>query len=290
MAPPTWMVRGACQVCAAPITGNRFYCDDHKDENTRPPRSDWHNQPPAQPTKIDLGAELDDDAPGNEVAPKSPYDAPPAAERAAKRWKLWKAKPKNVTKPTKERAPRPTYRGKRISAATDASEVYGQIGGRLAQGPLYPSGRMMQYQAQGAGIIIDKALEGTILDRLLAQPLLRQKDRFEPVMDLAMPPVLMAMMQRARINGNQAAFDSMGSMLEYSIERNLISLLPAIREARARQTLLDAEIAETFPELAGVTDGEGRPVRPARVIIEEMFANPPGTTGPAPEAPNGESA
>ncbi len=225
-----------------------------------------------------------------ETAP-SPPRAPPArrgrfgrlqgTHRQAKR-----ADSPSAARPT--RTPKVT-RGKRISIAADISDFYFGVGRQLEHTPHYPAGRMLTYQAPAAGVILDDALKNTLLDTMVVQPIWRAKDKWEDVLYLGAPPVLLILMQNIRIRQQVAmeagdhdearrlegALQAEGRMLTWMLRSSLIRLAPAMAEARKRAEEEDKIIRDAFPELPPGDD-------PVRVLLDSLFA-PPGTMTAPPE-------
>lgn len=294
-----------CAVCDAPVANQSsllsIYCEPHRDRSTRPPREQWRNPDVRQigrqfggPGKKPTDTE-EDTSP--EAPPASPYSSPGNGKvedvtAATTRWwrRLWSKKGDGDTKPSKERAPRPPrgFMGKRISMADDASELYGHLGSRFEASKHFPAGRMMAYQADAFGIVLDKAVAGTLIDRIAVQPLMRTKDRWEPVLDLTLPPILLIGMKNALDDGNMNAFNAMAPMLEYVVDRSLTALLPAMAEAEACKAERAAAIAEHFPGLTGVQAPTGEVLSPAQALISMLFVHP-SHVQPQPEGnPDGE--
>jgi hypothetical protein len=173
-------------------------------------------------------------------------------------------------------------RGKRISIASDISESYFGLGRELENTPHYPAGRMLTYQAPAAGVVIDKALAGTLVDRAVIQPLWRHKDRYEDILYLATPPVLLITMQNVRMRQQtalaagdeaearrlQAILEGEGRALAWVLRSSLLRLAPAMAEARKRAEEEDEVIREAFP---GLPPGED----PVKQIMMSLFT-PPG--------------
>jgi hypothetical protein len=162
----------------------------------------------------------------------------------------------------------------------DISDVWAFAGRRLEGTPHYPTGRMLQYQAPAAGVILDRALAGTLPDRLLFQPIARNRDKYEDVGFLLGGPFLtfamtttMQRMAAAVDAGDKDAYDDLAGKLEiqremfnWMIPLMLARLAPGVRVARERQEKEKAAIAEAFPDL-GVDD-------PAAAFADMMFAPP----------------
>lgn len=285
---------GICPVCGA-ASASKFgvYCEDHKAAGERPPLEEWFT-----PQEIDTTAAAPppDDAgepdswPGPEpaaaaeTAPASPHARPPSSPpsmgnggggRLRRLLARARSQPKETRAPKEQKARRPAFSMRnRVSTADDATELYGQVAGRVALSRHYPAGRMMQWQAPMFGVVFDNAIAGTVVDRLAAQPLMRQKAKWEPLADLVVPPVLLVGMKNALDAGNMNAFNAMAPILEYSIDRHLLSIAPAAAQARAEAAAKEAVVAEAFPEWAGAETPSGQPLSPAQALIATLFAEP----------------
>lgn len=187
-------------------------------------------------------------------------------------------KPGTTTRPKARRA---TY--KRIPISGDISELYFGLGRQLEHTPQYPAGRMLTYQAPGAGVILDEALAGTLLDRMVIQPIWRSKDKWEDVLFLGAPPVLLFMMQNIRLRQQaalnagdqqeaqrlQGALEAEGRTLAWMLRSSLVRLAPAVAEAKRRAEEEDQIIREAFPELPPGDD-------PVMALISSLFTPPAG--------------
>jgi hypothetical protein len=291
---------GKCPVCGdAPESKFGVYCSAHKDRTNRPPKEQWTTpQTAAAPEGGGDDTMPEETAPtaaGGETAPHSPYDrssaSPPpsmgtgdAGGRQPGRWRRWLGAGSKGAKAgatpsavRPERAPKPTKakrNGPRISTADDAGEIYGQLAGRLSMTRHYPTGRMMQWQAPMFGVVFDNAIAGTLVDRMGAQPLMRGKEKYEPLAELIIVPALVAGMTNARDAQNWTAFNTLAPMLEYAIDRHLVSILPAAAQAQAIKDEREQAIGESWPELAGATTPDGQPLSPAQAMIAMLFAPP----------------
>jgi hypothetical protein len=194
------------------------------------------------------------------------------------------------------RAKRPSRR--RVALDADISDVWAFGGRRLEHTPHYPTGRMLQYQAPAAGVIIDRAIAGTLPDRILFQPIARNRDKYEDVGFLLAGPLLtftitstMQQMQGAIDEGDKELYDSLVQKLEMQREMFtwvLSMMLPRLaagaKLAREKKAKADAVIADAFPEL-----GDDDPVN---VLANMLFVPPtfeeaqtngkPDSTAPAP--------
>jgi hypothetical protein len=169
---------------------------------------------------------------------------------------------------------------RRLPLDADISDVWAFAGRRLDATPHYPTGRMLQYQAPAAGVIIDRAVAGTLPDRVLFQPLARNRDKYEDVGFLLAGPLLtfsitatMAQMQAAMEEGDKDTFDNLAAKLQMQREMFawvLSMMLPRLavgaKQAAEKKAKRDAVIADAFPEL-----GDDDPVQ----RLAEMLFQPP---------------
>lgn len=202
-----------------------------------------------------------------------------------------------------ERPPkRKTRSGRRVPLDADISDIWAFGGRRLENTVHYPTGRMLQYQAPAAGIILDRAFAGSLPDRILFQPLARNRDKYEDVGFLIAGPILTAsitmtqqQMQAAIESGDKETFDALVGKLEMQREMFtwiLSMMLPRLAKgaalAREKKAKRDADIAEAFPEL-----GDQDPVD----VLASMLFEPPtfeeastnGKPDTAPASPVGEN-
>jgi hypothetical protein len=203
-----------------------------------------------------------------------------------------------------ERAPkRPTKSHKRrVPLDSDISDVWAFAGRRLAHGPHYPTGRMLEYQAPAAGVIFDRAVAGTLPDRVVFQPLARNRDKYEDVAFLLAGPLLTfsitttgQRIEAAALAGDKEVYEDLVGKLEMQREMFtwvLSMMLPRLAEgaklAREKKAKADAVIADAFPEL-----GDQDPVD----VLASMLFQPPGfeeaqhngkpDNAPAPPRPEG---
>jgi hypothetical protein len=139
---------------------------------------------------------------------------------------------------------------------------------------------MLQYQAPAAGVIFDRAIAGTLPDRLIFQPIARSRDKYEDVAFLLAGPILtysitstQLAMQRAIESGDKDAFDVAVTRLEMQKEMFtwvLSMMLPRLaegaKEAEKKKKARDAVIADAFPDL-----GQDDPVD----VLASMLFTPP---------------
>jgi hypothetical protein len=169
----------------------------------------------------------------------------------------------------------------------DISDVWAFGGRRLEATPHYPTGRMLQYQAPAAGVILDRAIAGTLPDRVIFQPIARNRSKYEDVGFLLAGPILTfsitatgQQMQAAADAGDQEAFDELAGKLQMQREMFtwvLSMMLPRLAEgakrAQEKKEKRDQAIADAFPEL-----GDEDPVE---VLATMLFTPPQFQEGPA---------
>lgn len=234
------------------------------------------------------------DVHSNTASPETPPSTEtPPIETPPKRGKtsLWaRMTGKSKKEPTPrgpERPPKKSFKGKRVPLDTDISDAWAFLGRRLEQSPHYPTGRMLTYQAPGAGIILDKALAGTYPDRMLLQPMARNRDKYEDAFFLCAGPLVtfgitrsfqaLAVAQEAGdIEAMNAAQQRIGMQME-GLDWLLRMMLPRLAEGKKRaeekRAAEEQVIAEAFPELAGTG------ISPAQALRDMLFAPPSGYQG-----------
>lgn len=260
----------------------------------------------------DKAADPDDetgDGAEPEEPPASPYDAvepetapsPQRRQGLGTRIRAWgrgrrggQSAPASA-RPTGETRPRRATSKRRIPLDDDISDVWGFLGRRLERGPHYPTGRMLQFTGLAAGTIIDDGVAGTLPDRVLFQPIVRTRSRWEPVLVIVGLPivtyritnVLMALdVARKEGDTDQAAvLDAQLAMLteafDFLAEQGLPLLAPGVEKARLKAEKQRAAMAQAFPELG--LDGT---ISAADALRRMLFEQPPGTvpgTEPGPE-------
>jgi len=187
-----------------------------------------------------------------------------------------------------ERAPkRPAkYRGKRVPLDSDVSDIWAFGGRRLENTPHFATGRMLQYQAPAAGLIIDRAIAGTLPDRILFQPLARNRDKYEDVAFLLAGPLLTFTItttgqqlehmwekraewtqeDQEKFQALQGKMDMLKEMFVWAARQMLPRLAEGVEKARKREAEEAAAIAQAFPDL-GTED-------PVQMFISMMFEPP----------------
>lgn len=260
------------------------------------------HKPPADDDDLDGPGEPDDDEIGEPPRPAERPPQPPKASggvvgRLRDRWRQGKAKsgPAAASKPKAKR--QAVSMKNRISTVDDFAMVWRDLGKRLEYSPHYPTGRMLAIQAPGAGVIMDRAVAGTVIDRMVIQPIWRGKDKWEEPFYLIGPPMLTFSVQSLAIKqwqlvqegrtqearALQGRMDAGMEMLGWMLRRSMVKLAPAIAEARAREQAENEALREAFPELAELHP-EADPIR---ALISDLFM-PPGGYPPPAQAPQEE--
>lgn len=139
------------------------------------------------------------------------------------------------------------------------SMAWGALG-KLASSPAtLPVGRVMTLQAPAAGMVLDDALKGSIIDRM-AQPLARGAKRGEIVFGVVGPPLLVgAVCQRPEL------YEIVKPMLVEALKSWIVLSGPKIRKAREREKKLLEELA-----------ADGLDVSSIEEMVEALFAPPEG--------------
>jgi hypothetical protein len=128
--------------------------------------------------------------------------------------------------------------------------------GKLATNPqTLPVGRVMTLQAPAAGMVLDDALRGSVVDRM-AQPLARGQKRLEVLFSVAGPPLLVgAVCQKPEL------YPVIRPMLVEALKGWLVLSGPKIRKAQERERKLLAEL-------------DGLDVSTIEEMIDALFAPP----------------
>lgn len=185
----------------------------------------------------DDSRETSPDEPGGETAPEAP----------AGRWK-WS---RRVAPKTQRR----TYR--RVPIDGLASAVWAGIGRLAATDDLLPVARCMALQAPAAGMVMDDALRGSVVDRM-AQPIARASKRGEALFGALGPPVLVAAVCK-----RPELYPVVKPMLVEALKSWIVISGPKIRKAREREAKLLAELAEDGLDVSSIED-----------MVEQLFAPP----------------
>lgn len=223
-------------------------------------------------------------APRHAVLEVDEVDEPsPRKPKLLDRWRSRRGRGRSGSHPAPapgERAPK-RPKGRRVPLDSDISDIWAFAGRRLENTPHYATGRMLQYQAPAAGGILDRAIAGTLPDRLLFQPIAKNRDKYEDAAFLLAGPFLtfsitttMQRMQTAIEAGDKEQYDNLSAKLEvqreafdWMAEQMLPRLAAGVKVAREKKAKEKAAISEAFPDL-----GDDDPI----AAFGDMCFAPPG--------------
>ena len=169
---------------------------------------------------------------------------------------------------TKEKKPKVTKMGRRQSAAETIGDLQSGLGGLLVRsGNHRPLGTWLQFSSAVNGEILDDAVKGTAIDRLILQPVAKGRGKFDAVGAVFGPPAIIYAIEK-----DPSKADALIPLLKSSIRNALPLMAPAIKKVQKREQ----EILEAAQELGfDVSNGQD----PADEIIAMLFA---GWEPPAP--------
>lgn len=192
-----------------------------------------------------------------------PFSAEPVEEqvpgeppKTSWRDRLWNpgAKP-GTEKPAAEKRPRK----KRVPTDGVWQTMWTVVGmGLVRTGADVPVGNCLQFQAPIVGGIIDDAIAGTVLDKLV-QPIAANGEKMKTISSVLAMPVLVAALER-----NPTAAPVLEPLLRMAIADHLIAMAPVIKEQRKR----DAQYQKAIEEL-GVNAETGED--PIEAILSSIF-------------------
>jgi hypothetical protein len=207
--------------------------------------------------------------PGAEPSPVADTSNGPEPAGVKSKWQQAKQKLKDAANPVTSPQPRATNErrpgggtpgnAKRVSTAETISDVWGGIGG-LAQrsGRHAPLGKYLSWQAPAAGIMLDDAISGTPVDKLL-QPIVKARGKLDLVAAVFGPPAIILAIER---DPRKAL--TLIPVLKSAIRSSLPTLLPAMQKAKNQEEKIDKAVRELFPDIP-----EG--IDPVDLIMDEMF-------------------
>ena len=220
--------------------------------------------------------------------PSPPADAP---GKPRSRWaRVFGAKERpegeNVPRETSREVRPKVPRGRRNSGADTISDAWAGFGGLCLRNPGYvPLGRYMQFQAPVAGEMLDEAVAGTVVDKVIVQPITKARGKFDLMAAVFGPPALIVAIQR-----NPERADMLMPMLKSSIRNALPLMVPAIKKVAAKEAasvkaaddLLDDD--EGYREYVTWCQGQGKKPDPADYILSTIFTGwAPATAEQSPE-------
>jgi hypothetical protein len=177
--------------------------------------------------------------------------------------------------------------GKRASGAETISDVWAGVGSLVVRNPAYlPLGRYMQFQAPVSGEMLDDAVSGTVVDKLVVQPIVKARGRFDLIGAVFGPPALIVAIQR-----NPERAEVLVPMLRSSIRNALPLMVPAIKKVQAKEAKTLEAASDLFDSDPGYAEwtaraqAEGLKPDPADYILNMIFDGwaPPGAEQPEPQ-------
>jgi hypothetical protein len=244
---------GICRVCGdVARKSNAFYCEEHVGMIGK--KAD--DPVMAEATESTLF--------GEEQAPRAPSSPSVTEEAQGKVRQLFAGARSNKVKPeaapgTKETRPKVVHRRESLTDLLGLG--WGGIGTALARGPDIPVGRAMQAQSPVAGEILDQAIKGTVVDKLL-QPIARKADSAQALFGLLGVPILVGALER-----RPELAPTLGPLLYSAVETWVVEMAPIMRKRQARADKVRKTLQDAFPDLP-----EG--VDPVAQMIEAFFAPP----------------
>lgn len=211
------------------------------------------------------------------VGPPTPSPASADSGPTSKIKRLFGKKDDNsgviIPTPVKTKEKRPgggSLRG-RVSAADTIADVWAAGGTLAARSPKHvPLGRYMQWQSPVAGEMLDDAVKGSVVDRLVLQRVVKARGRLDLAGAVLLPPLLIYM-----IENNPAMMPTLGPILESQIRNSLPLMVPAIKKMKAKAKASEEAAAELFADDPDFNPNED----PVKQILEMIFA---GYQPPAP--------
>lgn len=189
-----------------------------------------------------------------EIAPREPT---PWRERF---WGAGEKKPGAKKPPVVERKPRT----RRVSTEAIWTTAWTGAGVALCRsGADIPVGNCLQFQAPIVGEILDEAVAGTVLDKVL-QPIAGGGERLKKVSSVLAMPVLVAVLER-----NPGMAPVLEPVLRQTIREHLVNMAPVIK---ARQKA-EENYRKALTEL-GMDAGDD----PVETVISAIF--PPAPPNP----------
>ncbi len=267
---------------SCPICGKTF-----EDENDRP-ATQYGSA--AMRVKVHMrihraeAKETEADVPEVTERERNPFDAPTGEVRPGSQpgpatpRKWWQRKTRDAqTSPSghpRERSPRRsgTFTGRRLPAADFLGDVYGGVGSLVGRAtPYRATARALSANAPVAGYMLDDAVKGTVIDRVVVQPGVRVQQKYSQVSGLFEVPVLVFLAEQEMMKGDEAnrqKIEGLVMMLKSAIRRSLPAMVPALKKLREDEKKIAEAVAELYPDLPEGTD-------PVDAILAEWFAAEP---------------
>lgn len=232
--------------------------------------------PPSAPDDETVGSTSSERRPGagSWSVPPSGADVPTPENRRGFR-RLFGRSERSETQsapPTRESRPgkKPTRLGRRQSTADTLEDLIGAVGAvAVRTGRHQPLGRYLQFSASVSAEILDEAISGTVVDRVVLQPIVKGRGRFDGLAAVFGPPALILAIER-----NPERAPMLLPMLRTSIRGSLPQMAKAVKKVQAKERAMAEAAAELFPDLPPGED-------PADAILGMIFE---GWTPPEPVA------
>lgn len=145
-----------------------------------------------------------------------------------------KLKAKLIPKPESSRlTPRST---KRVPLDGFGTAVWGFLAKLTQPAGLPATGNMLRFQAPFAGVLIEKSIQGTIVDRMI-QPVARVHEALAPIGSLLAAPMLVGMIER-----NPAMLPMLAPMLEDAVISMYAVAGPELKKAQERREKVREEL------------------------------------------------
>jgi hypothetical protein len=218
--------------------------------------------------------------PAVEVPPPVLFDSEEVAPKRRRFYEGWFTGSQKVAgeiRPAKVGRPRKSHRTSFAGGGSLAWMGMSQLA--MSTGNI-PVGRALQLQAGVAGDVLDNAVAGTKLDKIV-QPFIGETDKLRDVGMLVAFPLLVGICQR------QPANTATATLLEMVVRQNLHALAEGVKRMRAE----DRKLADTVETLTGIGMDLGD--NPVHTILSMIFApveqagtrSPEPAPGAAPEPP-----
>lgn len=182
--------------------------------------------------------------------------------------------PASQIRPSKEKTPRKL--GRRVSTSDTIEDIISGAGAlAMRTNKHYPLGRYLQFSAPVSAEILDEAIQGTIIDRRVLQPIVKGRGRYDALGAVFGPPAIIL-----AIENDPAKAPLLIPLLKSSIRNSLPQMAKAIKKVQAKEAAMEQAAKELFPDLPAGED-------PADAVIAMIFE---GWIPPAPPEPESHEA
>lgn len=218
-------------------------------------------------SRLETPPKFSERRPGDVAGPSSvPDDADgdaPNPKRGLRSLFAKKERPEQTepVRPSKETRPgKPQRLGRRTSSADTIEDILGAVGAvAIRTGKHQPLGRYLQFSSSVSAEILDDAVSGTIIDKMVLQPLVKGRSRFDGIAAVLGPPAIIL-----AIENNPERAQMLLPVLKSSIRNSLPMMAKAIKKVQAKEKAMAEAAAELFPDLP---EGED----PADAILAMIF-------------------